>query len=315
MGTKGKAVSRPTAGSRGPGANATTKTTSKKVSTSASASSSSSKKRKSDAVEDQGDLPEIDDDDPRLYTTDSCNQIRRKIRNTIESGAMKVGEFQKVIGCSSPSYQRFMKQNGPDAGLGSDVYIAAARFFRKRELQGLKAVPPAPKKARKSGGGDDKGGKGGKSSSSSSLDVSGVQLSGEETQSVAVLETCDEMRKKIRAFLRRGDVTQAALCREIAKSFPQERKVQSKQLNDFLGKSGPLAGNTSCVYYGSYVFFEKLRLKEGKPKSQMRLDTEWEHPSGINTTDVMNWFLCKSDHRPVLDKFGKVYSVPAGGRL
>ncbi|CRK43745.1 hypothetical protein BN1723_019291, partial [Verticillium longisporum] len=91
-----------------------------------SSATSTHKKRKSDAIEDCQALPQIDDDDPRLdLCEDSANQIRRKIRNFIEGGYMKVGEFQTAIGCSPASYQRFMKQVGPHVGYGSDVFHAA----------------------------------------------------------------------------------------------------------------------------------------------------------------------------------------------
>ncbi|EGY16081.1 hypothetical protein VD0002_g3351 [Verticillium dahliae] len=257
-----------------------------------SSATSTHKKRKSDAIEDCQALPQIDDDDPRLdLCEDSANQIRRKIRNFIEGGYMKVGEFQTAIGCSPASYQRFMKQVGPHVGYGSDVFHAANRFFRKRELQGLKAAPG--KKVRRG-------------VESKDLDVSGITLEGESEQAVKVYDTCDDVRRKINAFLRKPDVTQAAFCREIAKSFPGDRKVQSKQLNDFLGKKGATAGNTSCVYYGSYVFFEKHRLKEGKPKTQMREEMEKIHPGGMNTTEVMNYVTCFGNERPYTDKYGRL---------
>lgn len=30
----------------------------------------------------------------------------------------------------------------------------------------------------------------------------------------------------------------------------------------------------SSVFYGAYVIFEKLRIRDGKPKTKKRLDTE-----------------------------------------
>ncbi|CRK39905.1 hypothetical protein BN1723_015605 [Verticillium longisporum] len=193
-----------------------------------------------------------------------------------------------------------MKQVGPHVGYGSDVFHAANRFFRKRELQGLKAAPG--KKVRRG-------------VESKDLDVSGITLEGESEQAVKVYDTCDDVRRKINAFLRKPDVTQAAFCREIAKSFPGDRKVQSKQLNDFLGKKGATAGNTSCVYYGSYVFFEKHRLKEGKAKTQMREEMEKIHPGGMNTTEVMNYVTCFGNERPYTDKYVLRTVAEAGQRF
>jgi hypothetical protein len=60
---------------------------------------------------------------------------------------MKVGEFQKAINVTSNSYSRFMGQNGPDKGSGSDMYGSAYIFFKKRELRGIKSTPNKKAKA------------------------------------------------------------------------------------------------------------------------------------------------------------------------
>ncbi|KAI0851207.1 hypothetical protein F5Y00DRAFT_230576 [Daldinia vernicosa] len=253
-----------------------------------------SRKRKSDAVEDRQNISEVDDNDPRLYVVDeTCNGIRRKIKDFIQGGNMKVGEFQKAIGVSSGAYQRFMNQSGTYKGKDCDTYPKAFAFFKKRELQGLKAAPP--KRPRKS--------------ESEALDVSNIKLDGEDTQSVPVYDTCDEVRKKIRAFLRKPDISQSAFCRAIAESFPSGKRIQPRQLNCFLDKKGPMSGNTSSVFYGAYVFFEKLRMKEGRPKSEMRQEMEKIHPNGVNTTDLQLWWTCWKDERPVFDAYGRIHFV------
>lgn len=254
-----------------------------------------SKKRNSDAIDDHHGVAEIDDDDPRLdqynYTP---QQVRRKIRDFIEGGNMKVGEFQKAIGVGTGTYQRFMRMSGAYKGECSDTYWAAARFFKKRELQGLKAaIPPKAKKAKTGTKGQDY------------LDVSGIHLPGEESGKVPVLETCDEVRKKIRAMLRHGEVSQATLCRTItAKCLPEGCTLQSRQMTAFLGKEGVMTGNTSQAFYGSYVFLEKKRLKEGKPKSKFREEMESIHPNGVNVDIEERYFTCRADERPYHDKYG-----------
>jgi hypothetical protein len=60
---------------------------------------------------------------------------------------MKVGEFQKEINVSSNAYSRFMGQHGAYKGSGSDVYMSAWAFFKKRQLKGIKTTPN--KKAKK----------------------------------------------------------------------------------------------------------------------------------------------------------------------
>ncbi|KAI1653249.1 hypothetical protein F4813DRAFT_375213 [Daldinia decipiens] len=253
-----------------------------------------SKKRKSDTVEYRQNISEVDNNDPRLYEIDeTCNEIRQKIKDFNQGGNMNVGDFQKAIGVSSGAYQRFMNQSGTYKGKDCDTYRKAFTLFKKRELQGLKAVPP--KRPRKS--------------ESEALDVSDIKLYGEDTQSVPVYDTCDEVRKKIRAFLRKPDISQSAFCRAIAKSFPGEKRIQSRQLNCFLDKKGPMSGNTSSVFYGAYVFFEKLRIKQGRPKSEMRQEMEKFHPNGVNTTDLQLWWTCRDDKRPVYDAYGRIHFV------
>lgn len=51
----------------------------------------------------------------------------------------------------------------------------------------------------------------------------------------------------------------------------------------------------SSVFYGAYVIFEKLRIRDGKPKTKKRLDTEdaraykggvwWEEEGGLSVHD------------------------------
>ncbi|EMR61343.1 hypothetical protein UCREL1_11736 [Eutypa lata UCREL1] len=271
--------------------------------------STSSRKRKSDAMEEPEEflqqpdhIPDISDDDPRLYHVDqSCQQIRRKIRDFIDGGNMKVKEFQEAIGVSARSYQNFMSMTGTDKGMNCDTYPAAFKFFKKRELQGLRALPP--KKAKtgpRKNIAEEK--------ASKTFDTGGLRLDGEDRQAVPVYDTCDEVRKKIRAFLKKPDVTQAAFCRAIGDSFPEKRSIQSRQLSTFLGRKGPTAGNTSAVFYGSYVFFEKMRMKEGKGKSQFRLEMESIHPKGMNVTDQIDggWVTMHKDERMVQDKYGRI---------
>ena len=208
---------------------------------------------------------------------------------------MKVGEFQKAIGVNSKAYGNFMTQHGPSKGIHSSVYYKAFKFFKKREIKGI----PMPKKKVKKAEEDKK------------LDVSGIHLHGEETGEVEVYDTCDEVRRKIAAFLREPGVTQAGLLREVSKMLSKPKKIQSKQLQDFLGKKGALAGNTSSVYYGSYVLFEKMRLKAGKKKSKTRLETEeeWAEQGGIDRKRANRAYWCLGDERPVEDKYGKVSFV------
>lgn len=123
------------------------------------------------------------------------------------------------------------------------------------------------------------------------------------------------MRRKINAHLRNPEITQAVFLRELGKMFPQPRKIQSKQLHDFLSKKGPSSGNSSCVYYAAYVYFEKLRIKEGKKKSQMRLDLEgiYSYEGGMSRKLRVNEsYVVSAGKVPAEDKYGRIRSVPEG---
>lgn len=224
--------------------------------------------------------------------------MRRKINNLINSGAMKVGEFQRAINVTSNSYLRFMRQNGAYKGEGCDCFTAAAIFFKKRELEGVKEPRKKIKKAQ-----EDK-----------LNDVSGVHLEGEEKGEVPVYETCDEVRKKINAYLRKDGISKAGFLREAAKAaFPEGKSLSSTSLQNFVGKKGPSAGNTNGVFYAGYVFFEKLRIRDGKPKSDHRCQMEriWngsqqkdDNKPGFDIKRANVGFWCGPNERPYEDQYG-----------
>ena len=139
------------------------------------------------------------------------------------------------------------------------------------------------------------------------LDVSTVSLPGEATASVPIHDTCDTTRRNIRTALRRPGITQAAFLRAISSSSssPNGKRVLSRGLNDFLGKKGALAGSRNYAYYAAYVFFEKVRIREGKPKSEDRLVMERKWPRGVDTeVDYSRAWLGAGESGFVLDKYG-----------
>ncbi|WVW83483.1 hypothetical protein I302_105504 [Kwoniella bestiolae CBS 10118] len=229
-----------------------------------------------------------DEDDPSLDIIKySPAQIRNKIRSFINSGEMKVYEFCDAIGVSNNAYQRFMKESG-QKGQWSDTYPGAHRFFVKRERKGIKISrkQPPTKKAKT---GDSASGDKEKSKTKTKkeleeeYDVSSVTLEGEDHPGgIVIFDTCDDVRTKLDAHLRRPGVTMAGFGREIAKTFSkqtpsQDVTIQHKQIKDFLEKHGARSGCTSKVFYGAYVFFEKLRIKQNKPKSKKREEMEKIH--------------------------------------
>ncbi|RSM18965.1 hypothetical protein CDV31_002288 [Fusarium ambrosium] len=269
-----------------------------------------SKKRKSDANEEDlkeklfpDDVEDIDDYDPRLdVITDTCNAVRRKIRNWTESGAQKVGEFQRTIGVSSKAYLSFMNRTGTWDGDNCDTYHKAHRFFKKRELQGLPLKAPKPKKPKTAAS---------VKAAAEALDVSGVdELPGEETGSVPIFDTCEEIRKKIRHVLARDGITQAAFIREINKSLPEGQSVSAANMRYFMGRKGPRDGNTNITFYAAYIFFEKKRIKAGKPKTDFREDMEaaWG-PLGFDREHGANThYIGSVDTVLAINRYGQVQS-------
>ena len=248
-----------------------------------------------------GSIDNNHEDEPPI--TDNCDVVRRKINAFLNSGEMKVTHFQRACGINAGSYGRFMKLKGPYSGIDNQTYEAAFKFFKDREEKGLK-IPANRNKKQKVDGGE--GAKGGIDVG----DLKNVHLDGEEDEQVEVYDTCDEVRRKIAAHLRKPGVTKASFCRDIcAVAFPNDTKsIQGSRLKDFQTKKGPDAGNSSTVFYAAYVYFEKLRIKEGKKKGKKREEMEevWGNQGGFSRELNRCSYICAAGRRPVMDSFGKV---------
>jgi len=248
-------------------------------------------KRKSTSNDngDENDVDLSDIDVVGMPMTDNPDQVRRKSHRLIEDGGMKVGEFCDTIGVSSNAYRRFVSQSGVTKGAQSDVYVAAAAYFMKREIAGLKLPTPNSKKAKTNSGASASAGASNGGGSGGSPDGPGdfrqIELPGEATDSVPVYDTCADVRRKISAYLREPANTQAQFCRDLYAQLHGPDKgasVQSSQLQRFRGKSGANEGGDSKVFYAGYVFFEKKRIAEKKPKSKKRLEMEKVWPNGVD---------------------------------
>lgn len=246
-------------------------------------------KRKSTSNDngDENDVNLSDIDVEGMPLTENPDQIRRKIHRLIENGGMKVGEFCDTIKVSNNAYRRFVSQSGATKGAQSDVYMAAAAYFKKREIAGLKLPTANSKKAKTNSGastGASNGG-GGSGSPSGSGDFRQIELPGEATDSVPVYDTCADVRRKISAYLREPGTTQAQFCRDLYAQLHGPDKgagLKTAQLQRFRGKSGANEGGDSKVFYAGYVFFEKKRIAEKKPKSKKRLEMEKVWPNGVD---------------------------------
>ncbi|KAJ0414573.1 hypothetical protein BJY00DRAFT_294775 [Aspergillus carlsbadensis] len=249
---------------------------------------------------------DIDDDDPRLDEIKwDCTQIRRKISALIDSKEMKVSEFLRAANLTSRAYYAFMQQSGKWTGQGSSVYAGAHRLFMKREILGIK-----PKKAAVAS-------KKAKLDAEQKYDVSAITLEGEEEGDVPVFDTCDEVRKKIRACLRESGMTKTAFCKEISKTPMPDRNgnlktapMGTQPLTVFLGKKGVKHGNQSQVFYAAYVFFEKLRIRDGKPKTEFREDMEdvWGPDGFDRVTGPNQTYITQVGKELYMDEYGRVRS-------
>lgn len=204
-----------------------------------------------------------------------------------DSGVMNKAEFCRATGTNSNSLNNFLKQKGTYGGSGSCVWRNAYDWFKQREVMGLKM--PDPKKRRiaeaKKNEAEGKTSKG-KSSSTSVTglpDISNIHLPDEEIDDVPVYDDCDEIRRKINAHLMTTNVTQAQFCRDLYAQFkvPTCKGIQSKQLSDFRSTKGSNCGAKSSVYYAAYVYFEKLRIAQGKPMSQHHALNMDLNPGGL----------------------------------
>jgi len=143
------------------------------------------------------------------------------------------------------------------------------------------------------------------------LDVSAITLDGDEGHDVPVHETCDMVRRKVRNFVGKNGVTQAAFLRAIgvAAHGPGSKPVNSGSYSHFMALKGPLSGNTNTAFYASYVFFEKLRIKQKKPKSADRLEMERVHRHGVDTTRLASnqHYIVRKGTTVAMDKYGSVH--------
>lgn len=240
-------------------------------------------KRKSNEAAAEVDLDEIDC--YGMHIDLNCDQVRRRIRTYLDSGEMKVGEFCSAIGVSNKSLNDFLRQSGRMKGSGSASYDGAWEFFKKREIAGLKMPKKKQKTTATEKSGNSTSGSTKKTVPTAPADISRIELAGQDDDDVPVFDTCDEVRRKISAHMTKPGVTKAQFCRDLRAQLHSPSapaNIQSSQLDSFRNKKGPNAGNTSSVYYAAYVFFEKCRLAEGKPKSKHRATMESVWPGGVD---------------------------------
>lgn len=113
-----------------------------------------------------------------------------------------------------------------------------------------------------------------------------------------VFDTCADIRRKIAAHERKGVMTKKAML-EAFHAGPQQYKT-------FMKGTRSMQGAEKDVFYGAYVYFEKLRIKQGKKKSKKREEMEsiWG-PQGVPRVQTDRLTLCKGE-RAFYDQYGQL---------
>ena len=240
----------------------------------------------------------------------SCQQVRAKIRQMLNSGEMKVGEMATALDVGDASMRNFLGQNGSMKGVDSDTYQAGWEFFKKREMSGVKM--PTKKKAKTNNNREsNSGNKSGTADKDDKdkLDVSDIHLDGEKEGNVPIYDTCQDVRIKINAHLRNSTMTQTAFLRELGKQIPGEPTPSGQRLKTFIGGKAPLDGGDSPVFYGAYVWFEKLRIKQNKKKSKKREEMEkiWVKNGGVPRINQKTAHFYSKTGPPSIDKYGQLH--------
>jgi len=109
-------------------------------------------------------------------------------------------------------------------------------------------------------------------------DWSEIVLEGEEDEGVPVYDDCNEIRRKIRLLQKEPTFKVSQWLKDIG-------NVNSNSYGRFMKASGATGGAGNGTYYSAYVYFEKVRIAQGKKKTPKRERNEIEHPGGFELRD------------------------------
>jgi hypothetical protein len=105
--------------------------------------------------------------------------------------------------------------------------------------------------------------------------IADIHLSGEDKDKVPIFDSCAEIRRKITVYLQRECVTRTDFFLALGEQLKTESpELHRQNLAEFRGQTGLIGGANSPFYYACYVFFEKLRIAEGKEKTAHRTQME-----------------------------------------
>ncbi|KAJ6627128.1 hypothetical protein B0H10DRAFT_420913 [Mycena sp. CBHHK59/15] len=101
-----------------------------------------------------------------------------------------------------------------------------------------------------------------------------VELDTNPDSSIPVYDDCAEVRRKIKLLQSTAGWKVGTWLREIG-------GINNNSFNRFMKEKGRTDGATNGTYLAAYVYFEKVRIAEGKKKTAGRQRNESEHPTGF----------------------------------
>merc|ERR1719361_436096 len=163
----------------------------------------------------------------------SCNKVRTKIRELLITPGFKVTYWLKEINVNSNSYGRFMRLKGTWNGMRNQTYYGALRYFVKKEKK------QKLKNKRKSAAQKKKDAVKKKTATQRKKEemerilkmIKEVEDDGYDDDT-PIYDDCNDVRKAIVAFLKRGIMSKSRFLKEIG-------NVQSNQYTSF-ASMGPL---------------------------------------------------------------------------
>ncbi|KAF8971183.1 hypothetical protein BDZ97DRAFT_1651637 [Flammula alnicola] len=114
----------------------------------------------------------------------------------------------------------------------------------------------------------------GKKTSDKPMTWKDITLPGEDESSVPVYDDCGEVRRKIRLLQKQPGWKVTQWLKDIG-------GINNNSYGRFMREKGKTDGATNGTYYAGYIYFEKVRILEGKKKTATRESNEIMHPYGF----------------------------------
>jgi len=216
----------------------------------------------------------------------SPNMIRSELQKYIDeckaAGTMTQTRIIEKMGVNNNTFRRFMNPKTYKdqwSATQNGTYWAAAKLLAEVKYENEKRGI----KRKSSSSSDSDNGNSSKISKAEAIAfLDRINAVEDVTDDDAVFDSCPQIVVKIKAFLQRDGMTKTHLLRALG-------NLNSNSMNRFLmGKGQDQCSNVT--YKAAYVFFEKLRILEGREKSSARLKNEAEHPNGFSLTKSRGGF-------------------------